>query len=464
MKMRMKIIQIAIETAVSIVLKCAIRKHFHSHLPVERQALIFFTYLFLAFSVPLKAQDTIDSTQIYLRNAFIMDFQVNEFRVGNILMVNDLISKIEYGKSKSPLKGVLNYDAENKYLIPGLIDAHVHLGTDPSHSDNFEDTKERLNYLLQNGVTAVRDMAGDARYLNYLSRLALLDEIPAPDIYFSALFAGESFFKDPRTKLSAQGEKSGEASWMRAVNISSNFDLIVAEAKGTGATGIKVYANLDDTVVRQIVHAAHQQNMKVWAHATVFPAKPSEISHSGVDVLSHATLLAWEGVHDMPTNAFKRYKKQLDFDIQNPVFGALMDTLKNNETILDATVFIFHNKLDSTIFQQGIELTKLAYQNNIKIGVGTDMAINTSAEASPMIQEMKTLHNEVGMTLIDILRAATIVNAEMIGKEKDIGSITEGKKANILILNSNPLLNVANYSTIEYVIKNGKMYRNSNEN
>lgn len=423
------------------------------------KALLLYS-LFIVFSSSPKAQDKIDSTRIYLRNAYVLDFQSNEFRVGNITIENDLIFKIDYVKSSIEKKGFLNYNLENKYLIPGLIDAHVHLGTDPSGGDNFETTKERLNYLLTNGVTTVRDMAGDGRFLSYLSRLAVLDEIPAPDIYFSALFGGDSFFKDPRIKAASQGIEIGQAPWMRAINSSSDLNQLIAEAKGTGATGIKIYADLDKTDVGRIVAAAHKQNMKVWAHATVFPARPSEINLVGVDVLSHATLLAWEAEKIVPTDATLRYSKREDFNIKNAVFTNLMEMLKTNNAIIDATVNVYkNNSKDTTLFQKGVALTKLAYQKKVKIGVGTDMSLHNLSAVAPIFKEMVTLQREVGMKPIDIIRAATIVNAEMIGKENRIGSIEVGKKANIIVLRSNPLLDIENCSNIEYIIKNGKVYK-----
>lgn len=421
---------------------------------------LFIFFLLIAFSVSLKAQDKIDSTRIYLRNAYVLDFQTNEFRVGNISIENDIISLIEYGKSSTNKAGMLNYNLENKYIIPGLIDAHVHLATDPSDGDNLEITKERLNYLLLNGVTSVRDMAGDARFLNFLSRLTLLNEIPGPDIYFSALFAGNSFFKDPRIQAASQGMEIGQAPWMRAINPLSDLNQIIAEAKGTGATGIKIYADLEHTEVSKIVASAHKQNIKVWAHATIFPARPSEVSLAGVDVISHATLLAWEGEKVIPADAKLRYSKQDYFDINNPVFTNLMKILKNNNTILDATVYTYKNNVkDTTIFQKGVLLTKLAYKNNIKIGVGTDMPLDDLTAIAPIFKEMIALQNEVGMKPIDIIKAATINNAEMLDKENSIGSIAVGKKANIVVLKLNPLLDIANCANIEYVIKNGKVYK-----
>lgn len=352
-------------------------------------------------------------------------------------------------------------DFKDHFVTPGLIDAHVHLGTNPSRGDNFEDTRKRLEHLLLNGVTTVRDMAGDARYLNYLSRQASLDEITSPDIYFSALFAGESFFKDPRTKAAAQGRPAGESPWMRSITTGTDMDRAIAEARGTGATGIKIYADLDAVNVRRIVKAAHTQKMKVWAHATVFPARPSEVCRAGVDVMSHATYLAWEGEENVPSDASFRLRKHERFDAGNRVFLDLVRSMKANEIILDATVALYKKYFpDSTLYHYGISLTKLAYENDVDVGVGTDMSIDLTS-AAPIFREMMALQEDVDMKPIDIIRAATIVNAKMIGQESNMGSIEPGKKANLLILNNDPTKDISHLQAPKVVIKNGKLY-NSN--
>ena len=170
-----------------------------------------------------------------------------------IVIENGLITGIFDSDDYSKTDDIQVLDYNGYFVVPGLIDAHVHLATNPSGEDNFEATKKRLDYLLKNGVTTVRDMAGDARFLSFLSRQAALDEIPSPDIYYSALIAGQSFFKDPRTKLAAQGIEKGQAPWMRGINAKSDIPQIIAEAKGTGATGIKIYANLDKIHVQKVV-------------------------------------------------------------------------------------------------------------------------------------------------------------------------------------------------------------------
>jgi len=110
------------------------------------------------------------------------------------------------------------------------------------------------------------------------------------------------------------------------------------------------------------------------------------------------------------------------------------------------------------LYKYGVALTNLAYQNKVKIGVGTDKPLMDLTVNAPIFQEMNALQEDVGMEPIDIIRAATIVNAEMLGKENEIGSIEVGKKANLLILKSNPLTSINNVKSIEVVIKNGRLF------
>ncbi|MGH8254287.1 MAG: amidohydrolase family protein, partial [Steroidobacteraceae bacterium] len=86
-------------------------------------------------------------------------------------------------------------DLQGKYVIPGLVNTHVHTATlaVPAVARAY------LRRELYSGVTTVRDMAGDARLLSELKREAQFDEIPSPDIFYVALMAGPAFFVDPRT-------------------------------------------------------------------------------------------------------------------------------------------------------------------------------------------------------------------------------------------------------------------------
>ena len=173
--------------------------------------------------------------------------------------------------------------------------------------------------------------------------------------------------------------------------------------------------------------------------------------------MSHANYLAWEGEEEIPSDASNRFRKLDQFDINNPVFQCLMEKMESNQTILDATIAVSKRRFpDSTLYNYGVDLTKLAYENSIFIGVGTDLPIDLNATA-PIFEEMISLQEGIGMEPIDILRGATIVNAQMIGKEDEIGSIEVGKKANLIILRNNPMEDINQIKSIRLVIKNGKL-------
>ena len=83
-------------------------------------------------------------------------------------------------------------------------------------------------------------MAGDARALASLSRDARLDEIAAPDIYYSALMAGPAFFKDPRTHQTTQGGMAGAMPYMLAVTDSTNLVIASGGSKRNRCHGYKI--------------------------------------------------------------------------------------------------------------------------------------------------------------------------------------------------------------------------------
>jgi imidazolonepropionase-like amidohydrolase len=191
-------------------------------------------------------------------------------------------------------KGATIIDMHGQFVLPGLIDSHVHLATAP----NRRFAEALLRRDVYSGITAVRDMAGDTRALGEYARAAQMDEMPSPDIYYAALMAGPEFFRDPRTAAATQGHIPGQVPWMRAITDQTDMKIAVAEAHGTGATAIKIYADLPATLVDRIVAEAHRQGLLVWAHAAVFPASPLQVIDSGADVVSHACMLAYQASDD----------------------------------------------------------------------------------------------------------------------------------------------------------------------
>lgn len=174
-----------------------------------------FLWLVLGFL----ASSTTSAGPVALENYSLVDVKGQQVRAEHTLVFeNDRILAVGPNSAIKIPENAQRIDLAGKFVMPGLIDGHVHHATDPDGSDWEEVTLPRLRALLQGGVTAVRDMGGDARTLAGLKRSAELDVIPSPDIFYSAIIGGEAFDNDPRTVASARGRQPGHTDWMRAVD------------------------------------------------------------------------------------------------------------------------------------------------------------------------------------------------------------------------------------------------------
>ncbi len=139
-------------------------------------------------------------------------------------------------------------------------------------------------------------MGGDAVELAELARRGAMQRQRSPRIYFSTLVAGPQWFRDPRAKGASHGGVPGEVAWMRAVTPQSNIPEIISAGKATGATGLKIYADLAPDLGGQTNSEAHREDLRVWSHSAIFPTRPSEVVKAGVDVVSHSVYLGAEGM------------------------------------------------------------------------------------------------------------------------------------------------------------------------
>lgn len=361
-------------------------------------------------------------------------------------------------------------DLAGQFVIPGLIDSHQHIATPPDRAV-AEATLRRHAY---GGVTAIRIMADDLRQISDLARATRVGEIPGPDIHYAALMAGPGFFDDPRTWQVSQGETPGSVPWMQAITDDTDLPLAVAMARGTHATAIKIYADLPGSSVAAITAEAHRQGISVWAHGAVFPASPGEVIGAGVDSISHVTMLAYEAAADR-LSSYKD-KPPIDYDRfaagDDPQLELLFAQMRSRGTILDATASMWTRTWDAPTDADGqarasansalsARLTAQAYRAGVSISTGTDYETGPQHPYPALHEEMAFLAQHCDIPAEQVIRCATLVGARSIGAEATMGTIEAGKLANFVVLAQDPLADMANLTSIAFVVKRGRRYDRS---
>lgn len=409
---------------------------------------------------------SLNAQTIALKGVNVIDVKNGQVIENQTIVING--DKIETVKASHNVKipqGTAVVDLTGKFVSPGLIDAHVHHATDPETWDNRSDTLQRLRTLLRGGVTSVRDMGGDTRVLSGLKRAAQLDLIQSPDIYYSIIIGGPDFFEDPRTVSSAKGHKSGEVPWMAAITDDTNLDAVMLKAIGAGATGIKIYAAINQAQIAKLAKAAKKHGLKVWSHVFVGPAKPSEAINAGVETISHAPDFSAEVISNY--RKWRRENEAPDAEeekqsYQAHRYDAVFKAMKSKNTILDATMIVFEQRKEMNIntqkrYKHTQMLTKLAHARGVDIAAGTDAASDNDVQ---LYKELKLLVEEAGMSPIQALKSATYINSKVIGQEAHLGTIETGKIANLVIYEKNPTADIIHLNSISHVIKNGQfIYR-----
>ncbi|MYE35337.1 MAG: amidohydrolase family protein [Gemmatimonadales bacterium] len=387
-------------------------------------------------------------------------------------------------------------NARGLYVIPGLIESHTHLATRADRTAaEFE-----LNRLIYGGVTTARDMAGDVRALAELQRAALVGEIPSPDIHYAALVAGESFFIDPRTRSSSMGEVPGRVPWLQIVDDETDLVETIALARGTWATGLKIYASIEGPLLARIAAEARRQGIPVWSHTHVGPALPLDVARAGVTSMSHVCSLASAAIpDDVVAEALAgRRSGMVEVDLDDPRIDAVLEEMKRRGTVLDATLTVGFFREQMTLArdsaaappappaprpdgpregpdapppdprrrgvraacsaEESVALTRRAYEAGVPISAGTDAPPAPGSEWPALYDELAYLHERVGMPMADVIQAATRNGALALGLAEDIGTVEEGKYANLVFLEEDPTAGVDNVKSIRFTLKRGRRF------
>ena len=384
-----------------------------------------------------------------------------------ILTDGERIGRIAPAAELAAPSGAKVVDVSGLYVTPGLINSHEHLATPPNR--RFAEAMMRRD--LYGGITAVRDMADDLRALADLARASRVGEIPGPDLYYAALMAGPAFFDDPRTHATTAGETAGAVPWMQAIRPETDLVLAVALARGTGATAIKIYADLPGDLVAAITREAHRQGIQVWAHAAVFPASPKQGIEAGVGAVSHVCMLAYQVSDTMP--AAYHHRAPVDearfAGGDNPVLGGLFDEMHDRGQVLDATLLVYREMAQAHAAHPGgpapycsdglaEKLANQAYRAKVLISTGTD-GFSAQADPWPALQdELELLQDKAGMKPMDVIRSATLVGAISMGKQDQMGTIAPGKLANLVFVAKDPAADVRAFRSVVLTVKRGAAF------
>jgi imidazolonepropionase-like amidohydrolase len=408
-----------------------------------------------------EAQASADSArQVVLAGVTLFDGTGTPARPNqSVLIEGERITAIFPAGSRPLPVGATIYNLTGRYLIPGLIDTHVHVATDPSSEDSRPRTERRLRAALLGGVTAVRDMAGDVRALASLQRDALLGEITSPDIYYAALFAGPAFFDDPRTHDASRGLIAGQVPWMRAITDTTDLHQAVAEARGSGASAIKLYAALSGELARRITAEAHAQGLLVWAHAALRPARPIDVVEAGVDAVSHASLVSL-AMDSARRDAALHAPATRPLDLEDAGLDTLFAAMVRRHVIFEPTLLVFADR--PTVLRLAGAVARMAHLRGVTMIAGTDTlgAVGSDSVALPNLhRELELLVTLAGLSPAEALESATRDAAVALGAQRIRGTVEVGKLADLVVLRSDPLRDIRHTRAIQLVLKRGRVVR-----
>jgi imidazolonepropionase-like amidohydrolase len=233
----------------------------------------------------------------------------------------------------------------------------------------------------------------------------------------------------------------------------------VAEARGTGATAIKLYAALSGELARRITAEAHAQGLKVWAHAALRPARPIEVAEAGVDAVSHANLVALAMDSARRATALHAPANQ-PLDIEDAGLDTLFSTMIRRHTIFEPTLLVFADR--PPVLRLAGAIARQAHRRGVTIIAGTDTlgAADVDSLILPNLhRELELLVTLAGLSPAEALESATRDAAAVLGAQGIRGTIEVGKLADLVVLRSDPLLDIRNTRSIQMVMKRGRVYR-----
>ena len=411
-----------------------------------------------------------------------------------VIIAGTRIERIGPAGSTTVRPGARLIDGKGKWVVPGLVDAHVHffqsgnLYTRPDVADfnaivpyakEVARNKARLpatfKVWLASGVTSVVDIGGPM--WNFEMRDAALKSAAAPRV----AVAGPLISMRDRVKLDL-----GDPPIVK-VSSADEARALVKRELARKPDFIKVWfihqpgddLAAQEAIVKATGDAAHAAGVRLAVHATELVVAKASL-RSGADFLVHSVedepvdeeflaLMKKNGVLYCPTlfvtlgyryalsNTWK--PTEAERRLADPqILAALNDLQKIPQDKLPERVAKAMSK------PRMPEVSAIALQNlrkvwdaGITVVMGTDAGNIGTVHGPSVFREMQIM-TQAGLTPLQVLRSATANGAKAMGLERDTGTLAAGKLADLVILDADPLADLTNLSRIHRVIKDGKLF------
>jgi imidazolonepropionase-like amidohydrolase len=366
-----------------------------------------------------------------------------------------------------PASGARLLDLKTHFVLPGLIDAHVHMFSDDDKlrarlEVNNRDAEDSLligvdnaRRTLEAGFTTVRDLGSDVHAITALRDGIAAGLVPGPTIVAAGQgISGSGGHADASNNANrdiaalrrsrATNTCNGADDCRRAVRlqISQGADVIKFTATGGVMSNIAggLGRQLFDDEMQAIVATARLYGRKVAAHAHGEDGIAAAL-RAGVDSIEHATFT------NADTNAlFKTSNAWLVPTMVAP-HAALAQARAG--TTSKATLA----KAEETVAAHDANIAK-AVKDGVRIAFGTDSGVSEHARNA---REFALLI-KAGMTPAGAIRAATVDAATLLGREAQIGSIQPGRQADLIAVATSPLDDVTVLERVRFVMRNGVVH------
>ncbi len=382
-----------------------------------------------------------------------------------ILVRNGRIVSITAGYSRVP-SGAKLVDLKNAFVLPGLIDSHVHLASEQgpdsrlngflkTESDAAIDAAGFAMKTLEAGFTTVADLGGPAESIMALRSGIARGVVPGPRIISAA--GGVSVHgghgdangmpRDLAVMMRGPGVCSGADDCARATRerVRDGADIIKITATGgvLSNTAAGLGQQFTDAELAAIVQAAHAMGRKVTAHAHGADGINSFLKAGG-DSIEHGTYADAESAQLFKQNGAYLVPTLLAGDF------VAREAKKPNTFLQPAQAA---KALEAGPRMQ--DMLRRMHAAGVKVAFGTDTGVSAHGDNA---QEFALMVG-AGMTPLQTIQAATVNAADHFSLTAEIGSITAGKVADIIAVTGDPLSNVRELESVDFVMAKGKVYK-----